>query len=63
MLYQNQNSKVILASQKRNPNDRPDPTLICSAFKKNRFYLFSRREPSDPEFDKVGRDIFNEKSN
>lgn len=24
-----------------------DPTLICSAFKKNRFYMFTRREPDD----------------
>lgn len=33
----------------------PDPTLFCTAFKKNRFYLFSRRGPGDE------RDIFNEK--
>jgi hypothetical protein len=26
-----------------------DPTFICSAFKKNRFYLFTQREPIDPE--------------
>ena len=24
-----------------------DPTLFCTAHKKNRFYMFSRREPSD----------------
>ena len=24
-----------------------DPTLVCTAFKKSRFYLFSRREPED----------------
>lgn len=24
-----------------------DPTVFCSAFKKNRFYLFTRREPDD----------------
>jgi peptidylprolyl isomerase domain and WD repeat-containing protein 1 len=33
----------------------PDPTLFCTAFKKNRFYLFSRRGPGDE------RDVFNEK--
>jgi peptidylprolyl isomerase domain and WD repeat-containing protein 1 len=26
-----------------------DPTLVCSAFKKNRFYMFSQREPEDPD--------------
>ncbi|KAK2707823.1 hypothetical protein QYM36_015492 [Artemia franciscana] len=37
-----------------------DPTLFCTAFKKNRFFIFSKREPIDV---KVGaeRDIFNEK--
>jgi len=24
-----------------------DPILFCTGFKKNRFYLFSRREPED----------------
>ena len=24
-----------------------DPTLFCTAFKKNRFYLFSKRQPKD----------------
>ena len=39
-----------------------DPTLFCAAFKKNRFYLFSRREPDEPdEPDAPGRDVFNEK--
>jgi peptidylprolyl isomerase domain and WD repeat-containing protein 1 len=34
------------------------------AFKKNRFYWFSRREPKDPEAHNIsstGRDVFNEK--
>lgn len=39
-----------------------DPTLICCAFKKSRFYLFTRREPEEPEGDQeTGRDVFNEK--
>lgn len=39
-----------------------DPTLICAAFKKNRFYLFSQREPEEGE-DMLhgGRDVFNER--
>lgn len=38
-----------------------DPTLVCSAFKKNRFYLFSRREPDDAKSNEAERDVFNEK--
>ncbi|CAH9094098.1 unnamed protein product [Cuscuta epithymum] len=38
-----------------------DPTLLCCAFKKHRIYLFSRREPEEPEDPSKGRDVFNEK--
>ncbi|GLD95777.1 hypothetical protein PINS_up004455 [Pythium insidiosum] len=40
-----------------------DPTLFCTSFKKQRFYLFSSREPEDDDEDETGtgRDIFNEK--
>lgn len=38
----------------------PDPTLFCTAFRKNRFYLFTRREPQAPSGDS-DRDVFNEK--
>ncbi|PNF33090.1 hypothetical protein B7P43_G15844 [Cryptotermes secundus] len=38
-----------------------DPTLFCTAFKKNRFYMFSRREPEDTKGQDAERDIFNEK--
>ncbi|KAK8960627.1 Peptidyl-prolyl cis-trans isomerase-like 2 [Platanthera guangdongensis] len=38
-----------------------DPTLLCCAFKKHRIYLFSRREPEEPEDSTKGRDVFNEK--
>ena len=27
--------------------DRSDPTLICTAFKKNRFYLFTKKNPDE----------------
>jgi len=47
------------------PNDAKrgtDPTLFCTAFKKNRFYLFSTRDPvDDGEDGEEGRDVFNEK--
>ncbi|KAG5673041.1 hypothetical protein PVAND_003119 [Polypedilum vanderplanki] len=35
-----------------------DPTVFCTAFKKNRFYLYSRRLPSDVQ--EIDRDVFNE---
>ncbi|KAF8606860.1 hypothetical protein BDV93DRAFT_328735 [Ceratobasidium sp. AG-I] len=37
-----------------------DPTLFCTAYKRPRFYMFTRQEPED---NKVGgdRDVFNEK--
>jgi len=38
----------------------PDPLLICTAHKKERFYIFSRREPEDAEGSTHGRDVFNE---
>ena len=28
-----------------------DPTLFCTGFKKSRFFLFTRREPEDPDGD------------
>ncbi|XP_063239129.1 peptidylprolyl isomerase domain and WD repeat-containing protein 1 [Bacillus rossius redtenbacheri] len=38
-----------------------DPTLFCTAFKKNRFYMFTRREPDDTKSQDADRDVFNEK--
>jgi peptidylprolyl isomerase domain and WD repeat-containing protein 1 len=38
-----------------------DPTLFACAFDKNRFYMFSRREPEEVEDVSLGRDVFNEK--
>lgn len=38
-----------------------DPTLVCLAFKKQRFYLFSRREPQEADDAATGRDVFNER--
>ncbi|XP_039614615.1 peptidylprolyl isomerase domain and WD repeat-containing protein 1 isoform X2 [Polypterus senegalus] len=39
----------------------PDPTVFCTAFKKNRFYMFTKREPEDTKSADSDRDIFNEK--
>eukprot|EP00906_Rhabdomonas_costata_P023244 RCo033472 len=40
-----------------------DPELFCAAFRRPRFYIFSRREPADAiDGDPMkGRDVFNEK--
>lgn len=42
-------------------SEQTDPTLFCTAFKKSRFYCFSRREPDSSSGTSGGRDIFNEK--
>ncbi|KAG6586951.1 Peptidylprolyl isomerase domain and WD repeat-containing protein 1 [Phytophthora cinnamomi] len=45
--------------------DNIDPTLFCTSFKRNRFFLFSSREPDEDEGEEgsagTGRDVFNEK--
>ncbi|TPX66944.1 hypothetical protein SpCBS45565_g04120 [Spizellomyces sp. 'palustris'] len=40
-----------------------DPTLFCTAYKRNRFYCFSKRDADSEESggSSTGRDIFNEK--
>jgi peptidylprolyl isomerase domain and WD repeat-containing protein 1 len=42
-----------------------DPTLFCTSFKRNRFFLFSSREPEEDDDQdgdgSTGRDVFNEK--
>ncbi|KAL5583176.1 hypothetical protein UlMin_015618 [Ulmus minor] len=55
--------KIPAAAANVNESKEPliDPTLLCCAFKKHRIYLFSRREPEEPEDATKGRDVFNEK--
>ncbi|KAF6258211.1 hypothetical protein COO60DRAFT_1295463 [Scenedesmus sp. NREL 46B-D3] len=38
-----------------------DPTLVALAYKKQRLYIFTKREPADAEDASMGRDVFNEK--
>ncbi|KAI8063215.1 peptidyl-prolyl cis-trans isomerase cyp15 [Gongronella butleri] len=38
-----------------------DPTLFCTAFKRNRFFMFTKREPYTDDAQKGDRDVFNEK--
>lgn len=40
-------------------NVQTDPTVFCTAFKKQRFYMYSKRLPSDLQDN--DRDVFNEK--
>ncbi|KJH47928.1 peptidyl-prolyl cis-trans isomerase, cyclophilin-type [Dictyocaulus viviparus] len=51
-----------------NPNlvrtAEPDPIMVCCAYKKNRFYLFTNKEPystDDGDESATSRDIFNER--
>ncbi|KAI4386111.1 hypothetical protein MLD38_004072 [Melastoma candidum] len=67
-LYQGDRSskkvrKIPAAAVNVNESKEPltDPTLLCCAFKKHRIYLFSQREPEEPEDASKGRDVFNEK--
>jgi len=65
-LYQgNPNRPTAAITMEMRASDNPsleklstDPTVVCTGFKKNRFYLFSRREPDQ---DQTDRDVFNEK--
>lgn len=40
-------------------NIQTDPTIFCTAYKKQRFYMYSKRLPSDLQDN--DRDVFNEK--
>lgn len=41
--------------------EEQDPVIFCTAYKRNRFYLFSRREPEEHQAKKdTSRDILNE---
>merc|ERR1719506_3626290 len=64
-LFQETQQKVLAASaavSSQESADR-DPLIFAVAHKKPRFYIFSRREPADPEGEDAesGRDVFNEK--
>lgn len=72
-LYQGAPVKKQVLSLEMAASDNPtlketenkDPTLFVTAYKKNRFYLFTRRDPESDEQAVAaggsGRDIFNEK--
>ncbi|KAK9897692.1 hypothetical protein P389DRAFT_60626 [Cystobasidium minutum MCA 4210] len=64
-LYQGQSTKKGLQTIAMAASENPllnkavlkDPTLFCTAFKRSRFYMFSKIEPDT----KAERDVFNEK--
>ncbi|GAM25232.1 hypothetical protein SAMD00019534_084070 [Acytostelium subglobosum LB1] len=60
-LYQGKNEGDVFMGTKKRDVD-PDPTLFCLAHKKQRFYMFTRREPEDSGSAEMGRDVFNEKT-
>ncbi|CAG8444879.1 5545_t:CDS:10 [Acaulospora morrowiae] len=42
-------------------SESTDPTLFCTAFKRNRFFMFTTREPDAHDSHKGDRDVYNEK--
>ncbi|CAG8473353.1 10592_t:CDS:10, partial [Cetraspora pellucida] len=42
-------------------SEATDPTLFCTAFKRNRFFMFTQREPDAHDSHKGDRDVYNEK--
>jgi peptidylprolyl isomerase domain and WD repeat-containing protein 1 len=67
-LFQGAAKKSTAAITEMEASDNPalknvqfDPTLFCTAVKKNRFYMFTRREPADTKDGEAERDVFNEK--
>ena len=59
-----QSTLTIEQEAAENPNlqtDLPDPTLIVTAFRKNRFYLFTKRDATLARATDADRDVFNEK--
>lgn len=67
-LHQGQIGKTATHSIEMEISDNPslrrdtsDPSLFCTAYRKNRFYIFTRREPEDTKKTDSERDIFNEK--
>ncbi|CAG8486722.1 1718_t:CDS:10 [Ambispora gerdemannii] len=68
-LYQGAPKKKAVVTLEMATSDNPlmkesestDPTLFCTAFKRNRFFMFTTREPDAQDSHKGDRDVFNEK--
>jgi len=59
-LYQGK-IKGSVAAENLQRNAEQDPTLFCTAFKQQRFYMITRRDPYQEEDSEIGRDVFNER--
>lgn len=62
-LYQGQSLKTKIAKVAGPGQAAPeqDPTLVALAYRKQRLYLFTKREPEDTGDVAVGRDVLNER--
>ncbi|RIA92413.1 peptidyl-prolyl cis-trans isomerase cyp15 [Glomus cerebriforme] len=68
-MYQGAPKRKALITMELAASDNPlmkeselmDPTLFCTAYKRNRFFMFTRREPDAHESHKGDRDVYNEK--
>ncbi|CAG8504844.1 42642_t:CDS:10 [Gigaspora margarita] len=68
-LYQGAPRKKAIVTLAMAASDNPlmkesettDPTLFCTAFKRNRFFMFTQREPDSHDSHKGDRDVYNEK--
>jgi len=62
-LYQGRSGGSVV-TENLSANSKYDPTLFCTSFKKQRFYMFTKREPKENDgHDQLsgGRDVFNER--
>ena len=53
------NNGSLSVHDKSSSISKSDPTIVCTAFKSDRFYLFTRREPQLNS--EQGRDLMNER--
>ncbi|CAG8599667.1 27760_t:CDS:10, partial [Racocetra persica] len=68
-LYQGAPKKKMIVTLAMAASDNPlmkeseatDPTIFCTAFKRNRFFMFTQREPDAHDSHKGDRDVYNEK--
>ncbi|PKC13234.1 peptidyl-prolyl cis-trans isomerase cyp15, partial [Rhizophagus irregularis] len=68
-MYQGAPKRKALITMEMAASDNPlmreselmDPTLFCTAYKRNRFFMFTKREPDAHESHKGDRDVYNEK--
>ena len=60
-LHQGQSTLKQALKSAKEASPQTDPVIFAAAIEKQRFYMFTRREPEDTDDLTLGRDIFNEK--